>query len=256
MKIRVLGCSGGIGPDLRTTSILIDDDVLIDCGSGVGDLSMDEMSRIRHIFITHGHLDHIAFLPFLVDSAFETLVDNPITIHIQNETLSMLREYIFNWKIWPDFAKLPNEENPVIRYNVLTQCEDLIIDNRIFQAIPVTHTQKAVGYRVESASGNSFAITGDTKSTDQFWDVLNSYSSLDLLFIECAYPDHEKEISNIAGHHRPETLANDLNKLNHATELYIMHLKPGMEDQIISEIKGRLPNRVPKILKRGQVFSV
>ena len=37
MKLRVLGCSGGIGPGLRTTALMIDNDVLIDCGSGVGD---------------------------------------------------------------------------------------------------------------------------------------------------------------------------------------------------------------------------
>ena len=29
MKLKILGCSGGIGGDLRTTSMLLDDDVLI-----------------------------------------------------------------------------------------------------------------------------------------------------------------------------------------------------------------------------------
>src|SRR3569623_560346 len=61
MQLRVLGCSGGVGQGLRTTSLLLDNDVLIDAGSGVGDLSLDEMARIRHIFLTHSHLDHIAF---------------------------------------------------------------------------------------------------------------------------------------------------------------------------------------------------
>ena len=34
MKLRVLGCSGGIGGDLRTTSLLLDHDTLIDAGTG------------------------------------------------------------------------------------------------------------------------------------------------------------------------------------------------------------------------------
>jgi len=38
--LRILGCSGGIGKNLRTTSMLLDDDVLIDAGTGVGDLSL------------------------------------------------------------------------------------------------------------------------------------------------------------------------------------------------------------------------
>ena len=41
MKFRVLGCSGGIGARARTTSFLVDDDVLLDAGTGVEDLSID-----------------------------------------------------------------------------------------------------------------------------------------------------------------------------------------------------------------------
>ena len=144
MQIRVLGCSGGIGAGLRTTSLLIDDDVLIDCGSGVGELTLDEMRGIRHIFLTHGHLDHITFIPFLVDSVFEALVDNPITIHLQIETLQMLREHIFNWQIWPDFAKLPDDANPVIKYDVITPGQQITLSERNLEAIPVTHTQPAL----------------------------------------------------------------------------------------------------------------
>ena len=73
MQVRILGCSGGIGANLRTTSLLIDNDILIDCGTGVGDLSIEEMSKIRHIFLTHSHLDHIACLPLLADTLYDQL---------------------------------------------------------------------------------------------------------------------------------------------------------------------------------------
>lgn len=256
MKIQVLGCTGGIGPGLRTTALMIDNDVLIDCGSGVGDLTQDEQNGIRHIFLTHGHLDHIAFIPFLVDSAFEALVDNPITIHLQAETLDMLRQHIFNWQIWPDFAKLPDEDNPVIQYNVITPGQQVKLDSRIIEAVPVTHTQPAVGYRVQSPEGGSFAFSGDTKSTDKFWTVLNNYSNLDILIMECAYADHEEVLSQIAGHHRPSTLAEDLRKLQHQPELYITHQKPGEEEQIMRELAELVDGRELKLLRRGQVFEL
>lgn len=64
MKLKVLGCSGGIGGNLRTTSFLLDHDVLIDAGTGVMNLSVDELKLIDHIFITHSHLDHIVWHPF------------------------------------------------------------------------------------------------------------------------------------------------------------------------------------------------
>jgi len=68
IKLKILGCSGGIGGEhLRTTSLLVDDDVLIDAGTGVGDLSIAEMARIDHVFLTHTHLDHIACLPLMID---------------------------------------------------------------------------------------------------------------------------------------------------------------------------------------------
>ena len=256
MKLRILGCSGGIGPGLRTTSLMVDEDVLIDSGSGVGDLTKDEQSSIRDIFLTHGHLDHIAFIPFLVDSAFDALVDNPITIHLQAETLNMLREHIFNWQIWPDFAKLPDENNPVIRYNVIEPGQKIKLDNRIFEPVPVTHTQPAVGYRVQSPQGGSFAFSGDTKSTDEFWRVLNSYTSLDLLIMECAYADHEEVLSQIAGHHRPSTLAEDLLKLKHQPEIYITHHKPGEEAQIMNQLAELVEGRDLKTLRHGKIFDL
>lgn len=44
MKLRVLGCSGGIGGiggrHLRTSSFLVDHDILIDAGTGVAELSV------------------------------------------------------------------------------------------------------------------------------------------------------------------------------------------------------------------------
>jgi glyoxylase-like metal-dependent hydrolase (beta-lactamase superfamily II) len=47
---------------------LIDGDILIDAGTGVGDLTLDEMRGIDHVFLTHSHLDHVAALPLMVDA--------------------------------------------------------------------------------------------------------------------------------------------------------------------------------------------
>ena len=66
MRIEVLGCSGGIGDDRHSTSFLIDDDILLDAGSGAMRLTRAAMARIDHVFITHSHLDHILSLPLLL----------------------------------------------------------------------------------------------------------------------------------------------------------------------------------------------
>ena len=41
MILNVLGCSGAIAAGCKTTAFLLDGDVLIDAGTGVGDLSLD-----------------------------------------------------------------------------------------------------------------------------------------------------------------------------------------------------------------------
>jgi ribonuclease BN (tRNA processing enzyme) len=118
MQLRILGCSGGIGGSLRTTSMLLDHDVLIDAGTGVGDLTLTELKQIDHIFVTHSHLDHVVSIPFLVDTV-GGMRESPVTVHATEETLDILRKHLFNWKIWPDFAEIPNRDEPYLRYESL-----------------------------------------------------------------------------------------------------------------------------------------
>ncbi|HSV45465.1 MAG TPA: MBL fold metallo-hydrolase, partial [Ramlibacter sp.] len=80
MKVRVLGCSGAISKDCRTTSFLLDQDVLVDAGTGVGDLTLQEMKGISHVLLTHSHLDHVAALPLMIDAIASQLV-RPVQVH-------------------------------------------------------------------------------------------------------------------------------------------------------------------------------
>ena len=61
MKLTVLGCAGGIGGRERlTTCLLLDDDILLDAGTGLATLDIDALAKIEHVFLTHTHLDHVA----------------------------------------------------------------------------------------------------------------------------------------------------------------------------------------------------
>ena len=118
MKVRVLGCSGAIARDCRTTSFLIDDDLLIDAGTGVGDLTLAEMCAIEHVFLTHSHLDHIAALPLMVD-AVASRRTSPLQIHALEGTIAALRRHVFNDIIWPDFSRIPSLQAPRISFHAL-----------------------------------------------------------------------------------------------------------------------------------------
>ena len=145
MRLQVLGCSGGIGgsradaqpePDppsairaaglrsarasqMRTSSFLLDDDILIDAGTGVEDLSVPQLARIDHVFLSHSHLDHICALPLMIDSVGGSRA-KPLVVHALQETIDALKAHIFNWVIWPDFTEIPHYERPWMRFEPLT----------------------------------------------------------------------------------------------------------------------------------------
>ncbi|MGB5398407.1 MAG: 3',5'-cyclic-nucleotide phosphodiesterase [Gammaproteobacteria bacterium] len=255
MKVRVLGCSGGIGKGVATTSFLIDDDILIDAGTGVCDLSLEEMRKIRTIFITHSHLDHIASIPLLADTLFDSLIGRPLQVFAQRSTIKVLREHIFNWTIWPDFSVLPHKTNAVLKFNGMKAGEILEIDQRKIEMITVNHSVPGVGYRVESAS-KAFAFSGDTTSNENLWVALNKHKRLDLLFIETAFADRDIDLARIAFHYCPELLARDLPKLKHKPKVCISHLKPGEEKGIMQECQQALPDWDLQQLKSGDVFEL
>src|SRR5690242_6529792 len=115
MIIRVLGCSGAIAAGSRTTSFLLDQSILIDAGTGVGDLTLDELARIDHILLSHSHLDHVLGVPLLADSVMRRRQGRaPIQVHALAETLQVLRQHLFNDHLWPDFTRLPSASQPVL----------------------------------------------------------------------------------------------------------------------------------------------
>jgi len=234
MDLTVLGCSGGVGTDLRTTTLLVDNDILIDAGTGVGDLSLDAMSRIRHIFLTHSHLDHLAGIPLFLDSIFER-ISEPVVIHAQQATINALRDHIFNNVIWPDFSNLPNSR-PVLQYQVMAAGETIETGSRSIEMITVNHVVPGVGYRVACPTG-SFAFSGDTTTNDSFWDALNAHDDLELLIVEAAFANADVKLCNLAGHYCAELLSADIKKLSHRPQIHISHNKPGAEQIIFNECR-------------------
>ena len=254
MELKVLGCSGGVGGQLRTTTLLIDDDVLIDAGTGLGDLNLQSMASIRHIFLTHSHLDHITSIPFLVDTLFDTIKE-PIIVHGLAATIDALKTHIFNNIIWPDFSRLPNSDSPVMKYRVMQPGETVELNNRKIEMIEVNHIVSGVGYRVESATG-AFAFSGDTTTNDTFWAVLNERSKLDLLIVESAFANKDITLCHLSGHYCAELLGPDLAKLEHKPEVYISHNKPGAEGQIFAECQKAISTHNIHPLSTGHSFNI
>jgi len=255
MKIEVLGCCGGIGQGRETTALLLDDDILIDAGTGVGNLDLEQIVRIRDVFLTHAHFDHIASIPPLLVSTLAQNQGHPIVIHGLEETLNALREHIFNWVIWPDFTVIPDKNNARVQFRPMTPGEERELRGRRVELIPVNHIIPAAGYRVESLTGG-FAFTGDTTINDSFWEVLNDRPNLDLLLVESAFPNSDRELSLLSKHYCPSLLAEDLKKLVHRPKLFISHLQPGKEEIIMAECASEINSFRVERLNIGNTFNI
>ncbi len=253
MKLRVLGCSGGIGGSLHTTSFLLDHDILMDAGTGISELSLAELSLIDHIFITHSHLDHIACIPLLVDSV-GFMRDRPITLYAIEETLDILKQHIFNWKIWPDFSEIPNAQQPFMRYQPIALGEGVVLQGRKITAIPANHVVPAVGYHLDSGAA-SLVFSGDTTTNDALWGVVNKIKNLRHLIIETAFSNSEKELAVLSKHLCPSLLVEELAKFQGDAEVFITHLKPGEVELIMREIDMTRQKLHPKMLLNNQIFE-
>jgi len=253
MKLRILGCSGGIGAGLRTTSMLLDHDILIDAGTGVGDLTLEEMARIDHVFLTHSHLDHVASLPFLLDTV-GNMRRQAVTVYALQETIEILREHLFNWKLWPDFTQIPHTETPWLRFQPVAMGETVVLNGRKITPLPARHTVPAAGYLLDSGKA-SLAFSGDTNDCPEFWDTLNQVKNLRYLIIETSFADEDNGIAHASRHYYPALLAEQLPSLLKQAEIYITHLGPGDQPRIMSEILAGVRGATPKMLIHSQLFE-
>jgi len=235
--------------------MLVDDDVLIDAGTGIGDIALHDIDSIRHVFLTHAHLDHIAGLPMLVDSVFDENFSEPLTVYAREETLRALQNHLFNGVIWPDFAKLPSPENPMLRYRVCSPGDTITIKHRDFYAIDVMHTVPTLGFTVQN-SGGAFAVSGDTKANETLWPVLNACDHLKVLVIEVSFPDEMEQLATQSGHYCPRTLASDLQRLRHTPDIWLTGMKPGEEDRILRQVIKAAPGKDIRMLSLGTVLTV
>ena len=263
MKIRVLGCSGAISQGCRTTSFLVNHNILIDAGTGVGDLTLEDMVAIDHVFLTHSHLDHIAALPLMVDSV-AAMRSAPLQVHALPETIAALRAHIFNDTIWPDFSRIPSSATPFLRFVPLATGDVLHVAGAVLEVLPALHTVPAVGYAVQGESG-WWVFSGDTGRNPAFWARVNQLP-VAMLVIETAFSRRESLLAERSRHLSSDTLALELAQFTEAEScpICITHTKPSETKLIYEEVRcfdahaavGAVAKHDIRWLEAGQVFEI
>jgi ribonuclease BN (tRNA processing enzyme) len=258
-QVRVLGCSGSIAAGCRTTSFLVDDDILIDAGTGVGDLTQEEIARIDHIFLSHSHLDHVFAVGLLADTGLrlrEAERRPPVQVHALPQTLAALREHIFNGVIWPDFTRIPSPSQPALSFVELAVGQRLAVAGRHIEVLPAAHTVPAVGFAVSSAAdAPAWVYTGDTGPNPALWQRLATMS-VHTLVVETAFSDDEAALAKISQHLCPTMLEDELRGLAGDVNVLITHIKPGEVEAVMQQISAHVTPHSIRALITGERLRV
>ena len=195
--------------------------LIFDIGAGVLhrlSCSLQDFTKIEHLFISHFHVDHVSDLAALAQSLWlmgynKTLkVYGPKHVNEAYKGLFMIFPYLMN-KI--SVAPL------VINSDFKVQTENWTVS-----AVPVEHGDiEAYGFSIE-AEGKRIVYSGDTAPSAA---IIKAAKGADLLIHECSLPDHMKDM---APNH---TTPGDLGKLAAQAEvktLVMTHLYPELIDDL------------------------
>lgn len=244
MKVRILGCHGGVAPGYRTSCYMINDKFLIDAGSAASALSPQRQESIEDIFITHPHIDHIKDICFLVENTF---YESRAVINLRStsDILNSVHRHMLNDILWPDFSKIfvdKAQTKALIKFMPIEQ--DMLFDELKVHHVRVNHPGHAIGFMLNDGK-QQVLFSGDTGPTHDLWELANSAKNLKAVFTEISFPNNMDSLARASGHFTIGQLLEDLKKLkNKEVPIYIAHFKPRFFEELMDEFHRLAPKRM------------
>ena len=253
--LNVLGAYGGKYDHKYTTSFVVSERIVIDAGNLVVGLG-EAAAKVRHIFLTHSHFDHIIDIPFLIDSVFSA-IDESITVYALPHTIASLKAHLLNDEIWPDFSRLqlPSNGQPAIVYREIAIGSTYEIDGYEITPVSAHHVVPTCGY-VVAREGRAVMLSGDTFVHEGIVATVNADPRITALLLEVSFPSEMADIAEESRHLTPATAAGILLQLRDGVDLYVYHMKPGYEGRIRRELATLLGGqRSFRMLDDGSAVS-
>jgi ribonuclease BN (tRNA processing enzyme) len=244
MKVILIpSCVSGSYPDhfqyLSTT--ILNDTIALDAGCVGFFRSAQEQVQVRHVLLSHTHMDHVASLPIFVENAYEGTND-PVTIHASTPVLEGLQRDMFNDRVWPDFIALSRGPTKFLAIRPFEAGQTIDLEGLRITAVLLNHVVPTVGYLV--ADGRSVvAFVSDTGPTDAIWQHINAMPNLKAVFVEATFPTRMSWLADVSKHLTPTTLAGELRKLSRPVRVIVVHIKARFRAEVVQELHDlNLPN--------------
>ncbi|MEM7263670.1 MAG: 3',5'-cyclic-nucleotide phosphodiesterase [Planctomycetota bacterium] len=217
------------------TSFLVDESLVIDAGS-IGLAPMSVQDPVRHLFISHSHLDHIASLPLFLENVYDPTAD-PVTIYCSATTLEAMQKNLFNDVIWPDFIALGRTVSPFLNVEVIESGDTVEVGRHRVTAVDVPHVVDTFGFIVEG-DGASIVIASDTAPGEELWTVAAERSNLAGVFLECSFPESMRWLADEAQHLTPSLYAGEIRKIGRPVRNIALHIKPSTRETVVAELES------------------
>jgi ribonuclease BN (tRNA processing enzyme) len=253
MKVMLVPSALTAAPRQYLTTFLIGDAVAIDAGSLGFYGAPAEQNRIRHVFLTHTHLDHIASLPIFLENVSDDGTACP-TIHAPPEVLDVVCRDVLNDRLFPDFVRLSKDGPELVKLEPIAPFHPVCLEGLCLQAVPVNHVVPTVGYLIDDGT-SAVAIVTDTAPSDAIWELCNRTPNLRAVFLELTFPESMTWLAEASKHLTPSQFAGELRKLKKPVPVYAIHLKARFLDQVVRELAAlKLPNVT--LCEPGRVMTI
>lgn len=221
MEIQFLGTSGhGITLDRNSVSVLIDQQILIDCGEGCTKTLYEQhipLNKLKAVFISHIHSDHvIGLVSLLCQLSYydHALPELPIymPVGMKSRFESVLEQLYYAYV--PHIFKFSIIELPLICTSPLK----LEFDKKSYDIDWIQSRHHPICYAFRF--NNSVVLSGDSSPHPMIGTFAQN---CDLLIHEGTFPDGMGEVAHKVNHSTPSEIA-QLAAENHVKRLIFYHV--------------------------------
>lgn len=241
MRIEFLG-TGGYHPNERrhTACVMLPEEgIVFDAGTSVFRVPSRVRTPTLDIFLSHGHLDHVVGLTFLLVPVMSGAL-REIRVHARKEVIEAIRTHLFSEQLFP--VDPPFSMHELTADDTWSPCADLTLR----WAPLASHPGGSTAYRLDRLGHQGSPDLSIAYVTDTFID--GSYTDfirgVDLLIHECYFGDAQSEFAETTGHSHSSAVA-ELAREAAVGRLITLHVDPqnAADDPIgLSGMRSIFPN--------------